>query len=448
MERSTIEAKKRALIISVSKYNSDRLQQLGFCKNDGQDTYDLLKKLGYEMVDNQKLIGHVTYESMRKAIMDFFTDVNNKADDTLLFYYSGHGIPDVDGDIYLASSEIDPDAPFRSGYSFNDLTKMTQRSVSIRIVTILDCCYSGKAKVGSKGHELISKGDEEAAATLGRDAMQTVPQQGEGKCLLAASQAAQEAYALKEGDHSIFTYYLLQGLRGNEDSVEADGNVTPHSLGKYIFKSIMNLPPDKRPKQKPITKTELSGDIILASYPPTTRKSKVVEPTRPKNKILIILISIIGVLVIGAVIAFTFLGPIIPTPDTQTFTPPPEDRASIKQLPSTPQPPSSVDNHIPRAIDQYVKTYMDTPKNIILKGSDQDTNDDLTPRIESGPFEGTLNQNRDVVTYTPGDGFVGTDKFTFKVNDGKEDSSNAGTVEVTVEPKADKELCEIFDSCK
>jgi uncharacterized caspase-like protein len=33
---------------------------------------------------------------------------------------------------------------------------------------------------------------------------------------LAASQAAQEAYALKEGNHSIFTYYLLQGLRGNE----------------------------------------------------------------------------------------------------------------------------------------------------------------------------------------------------------------------------------------
>ena len=84
------------------------------------------------------------YESMREAIIDFFTDVNTKAEDTLLFYYSGHGIPDVDGDIYLASSEIDPDAPFRKGFSFNELTKMIQRSVSIRIVTVLDCCYSGQ----------------------------------------------------------------------------------------------------------------------------------------------------------------------------------------------------------------------------------------------------------------------------------------------------------------
>jgi hypothetical protein len=48
-----------------------------------------------------------------------------------VFYYSGHGIPDVDGDIYLSSSEIEPDEPFRRGFSFNDLAKMIQRSISV-----------------------------------------------------------------------------------------------------------------------------------------------------------------------------------------------------------------------------------------------------------------------------------------------------------------------------
>ena len=252
---------RKALVISVSDYTTS-LQGLDFCKNDGKDTYELLKSLDYQITDNHKLIGHVGYESMREAIIDFFTDVDTKAEDTLLFYYSGHGIPDVDGDIYLASSEIDPDAPFRKGFSFNELTKMIQRSVSIRIVTVLDCCYSGAAK--------ISKGHEEDAAKLGTstiDNKANVLEQGEGKCLLAASQAAQEAYALKEGDHSIFTYYLLQGLRGNEKSVDSDGNITPYSLGNYIYRSILNLPARKRPKQKPITKVEASGDIILASYP-------------------------------------------------------------------------------------------------------------------------------------------------------------------------------------
>ena len=81
------------------------------------------------------------------------------------------------------------------------------------------------------------------------------------------SQAAQEAYALTTSDHSIFTYYLLQGLKGNAESVDSEGNVTPQSLGSYVYRAIMSLPADKRPKQTPITKAEESGNVILAYHP-------------------------------------------------------------------------------------------------------------------------------------------------------------------------------------
>ena len=33
---------------------------------------------------------------------------------------------------------------------------------------------------------------------------------------------AQEAYALTTGEHSIFTYYLFQGSRGNAESVDVE----------------------------------------------------------------------------------------------------------------------------------------------------------------------------------------------------------------------------------
>jgi hypothetical protein len=110
---------RMAIVISVSDYTNSKLQSLSFCKNDGQKIYELLNSLDYKITDNHKLIGEVKYESMRDAIIDFFTDVNIRASDTLLFYYSGHGIPDADGDIYFASSEIDPDAPYRKGFSFS-----------------------------------------------------------------------------------------------------------------------------------------------------------------------------------------------------------------------------------------------------------------------------------------------------------------------------------------
>jgi hypothetical protein len=198
---------KRALVIGISKYN-DPLKPLPFCENDGYEMYELLKSLGYQIPYNKKLLGLVEGDQIRNAIYDFFGDESIKSQDILLFYYSGNGVPDIDGDVYLASSETNPKQPYRNGFSFGELTKMMNRSSSTKIVTILDCCYSGSAK--------ISKGNEDDAATIGTAAIEDkskLLRQGEGKCILAASQATQEAYGKKKGDHSIFTYYFTRRLK-------------------------------------------------------------------------------------------------------------------------------------------------------------------------------------------------------------------------------------------
>jgi DNA-binding beta-propeller fold protein YncE/tetratricopeptide (TPR) repeat protein len=266
-EDATLGIRRKAVVIGVSEY-ANNLQALDFCQKDGEEVHRVLKSIGYEVPDSHKLVGQVKYETMKDAIYDFFTDPNVKAEDVLVFYYSGHGVPDVNGDVFLASSETNPDAPFRKGFSFHELTNTIERSNSTRIVTILDCCYSGAAKV--------SKGHEEDAAKLGTvaidDKSRKLVQQGEGKCLLAASMGFQEAYGLKEKGHSIFTYYLLEGFRGAKSAVDEEGNVTPDTLGKYVFREIVNLPEGKRPKQKPIRKVEAGGDIILAQYPEIVKK--------------------------------------------------------------------------------------------------------------------------------------------------------------------------------
>ncbi|MGB8035519.1 MAG: caspase family protein [Nitrososphaeraceae archaeon] len=258
-----LEEKRKALIIAVSDYIDNKLQSLEFCRKDGEKMYEVLQSLGFEITDNRKLIGNVKFDLMRDSVYDFFDNSQTITNDLLLFYYSGHGIPSTDGHMCIASSEINPDYPYKRGISSYDLTRLIQDNISTRIVEILDCCYSGAAS--------ISKGQEDAAVTLGTTAIQInailLRQQGEGRCLLAASQATQEAYALKEKGHSIFTYYLLEGLIGNKNSVDAEGNVTPYTLGNYVYREINDLSPGRRPKQKPIIKTEASGDIILAYYP-------------------------------------------------------------------------------------------------------------------------------------------------------------------------------------
>jgi uncharacterized caspase-like protein len=136
-------------------------------------------------------------EKVRDAIYDF-DNVNNNIDDTLVFYYSGHGVIvltkyilhqlkyivynfSVD-EVYLASSDTDPDKPYRRGFSFEELTRMIQKSISSSIVVILDCCYSGSAK--------ISKGHEKDAAKIARIAIDEESRKlplGQGKYILSAS---------------------------------------------------------------------------------------------------------------------------------------------------------------------------------------------------------------------------------------------------------------------
>jgi hypothetical protein len=39
------------------------------------------------------------------------------------------------------------------------------------------------------------------------------------------------------------------------------------SLGNYVYRKIISLPPDERPKHRPMIKAEESRNVTLASYP-------------------------------------------------------------------------------------------------------------------------------------------------------------------------------------
>jgi len=90
----------------------------------------------------------------------------------------------------------------------------------------------------------------------------------------------------------------------------------------------------------------------------------------------------------------------------------------------------------PVAINQNVTVIEDTPKVIVLGATDPDASDVLTYTINSGPTKGTLAGTGANVTYTPDQNYYGPDSFTFKVNDGTDDS-NVATVTIDVTPVND-----------
>jgi hypothetical protein len=87
-------------------------------------------------------------------------------------------------------------------------------------------------------------------------------------------------------------------------------------------------------------------------------------------------------------------------------------------------------NDAPVAYDQTVTTQENIAVAISLAASDMD-GDLLNYSINTGPSRGTLSGIPPDVTYNPGDGYTGSDSFTFKVNDGMA-SSNIASVSITV----------------
>ena len=93
-------------------------------------------------------------------------------------------------------------------------------------------------------------------------------------------------------------------------------------------------------------------------------------------------------------------------------------------------------NQVPVATMQNITVNKNSIDNALtLSGSDAD-GDSLTYTVVSQPAHGTLSGTAPNVTYTPAADYNGNDSFTFKVNDGTEDSAIA-TVSITVSDVAE-----------
>ncbi|MGZ3569085.1 MAG: caspase family protein, partial [Thermodesulfobacteriota bacterium] len=83
--------------------------------------------------------------------------------------------------------------------------------------------------------------------------------QGKGRVIITASDANEVSAEKDELKHGVFTYYLLEGLRGKAD-LDGDGVITIDELYRYVS---MKVPPATGQNQHPVLKGETTGQIVL-----------------------------------------------------------------------------------------------------------------------------------------------------------------------------------------
>ena len=232
---------KKAIVIGINKYqNLSEGKNLQGAENDASEIHNILKKNGFEIAENDFLIGEkATYRAISRSINNSYRKRIDYG--TVLFYFSGHGFADENKDVYIAPYDVDPDDPYVCGISIEELNRVMDNSRNnSKFVTILDCCYAGKVIEGAKGvSDGVSTLDDsfkKIGSAINLDKNKPIHS---SKIILASSQADQSAHEKifeHEGSphhHGIFSYYLIEGLHGKANP-SAEGDITPDKIFNYI----------------------------------------------------------------------------------------------------------------------------------------------------------------------------------------------------------------------
>jgi tetratricopeptide (TPR) repeat protein len=277
---------KVALLIGMDIYNSQELDPLPSCKKDAESLAKLLSEMGHHIFGSSPLVSssmdkEVNWVKVRQSIGKFF--INAKPSQTLLLYFSGHGIPKQD-EVYLATAEVNPKNPLIEGFSLSELTKLMSITKSKQVVCILDSCFSGTANLPNSRWNRTMSAKEDASIMLATsDRIWKKTPKKQGKYLLLSCQSYEKSWATETT--SIYTKYLIEGLKGvkriidentgivlSPGSVDEDGNITPESLHEYVYYKVAN-----QTNQVPDIKVDRASKIILTSYPELATKSSTID---------------------------------------------------------------------------------------------------------------------------------------------------------------------------
>lgn len=133
-----------ALLIGISNYSSD-LSPLPAAVKDVQALQSVLENPKMGNFDRVQTILDQDVKIIHRSIEDHFLQCGR--DDLALLFFSGHGIKDDFGRLYLASKETAKDKYGNLIRSTSVETSFIQeamtRSRSRHKVVILDCCFSG-----------------------------------------------------------------------------------------------------------------------------------------------------------------------------------------------------------------------------------------------------------------------------------------------------------------
>lgn len=211
-------------VVIIANENYQSVASVPFALNDGNIFREYcLKTLG--IPEKQiKYVPNATGNQIKQQVGWLRTNSEVNGENTqIIFYYSGHGIPDESNRTAYLLPVDGIGTDITTGYKLDELYATLGNIPSKNVTVFMDACFSGTTR--NDGKEMLV-----AARGVAYKVRSGMPQGN--MVVFSAAQGDETAYPDYEEKHGMFTYYLLKKLQ------DTDGNVTLQELGEYIIYNV------------------------------------------------------------------------------------------------------------------------------------------------------------------------------------------------------------------
>jgi tetratricopeptide (TPR) repeat protein len=264
---------KIALVIGVSDYEPG-LNPLPGATRDVEAMRRVLQHPEVGGFDEVKTLSNPEPQKMQEAIETLFS--GRMKDDLVLLFFSGHGVKDDNGKLYLATrvtrKTTQGELIRATAVPASFVQDIMSNSRSKRQVVILDCCFSGAF---AEGWLAKDDGSVDVKSQLG----------GEGRAVLTSSTSTQYSFEQEGSDLSTYTRYLVEGIETGAADLDSDGVVSIDELHRYAKGKVQEAAPAMRPE---IYAVKEGYSIHLSQAPtedPKLRYRKEVEHCASRGEI-------------------------------------------------------------------------------------------------------------------------------------------------------------------
>ena len=261
-----VKAEKWALLVGINDYPND-ISPLRYCVADVEAFRQALVNVAgfkedkiFLMTDQMRGQMEPTNINVIKRLGILSKQI--KADDTFVFYFSGHGIVNDESSFLLAanSDTATVDTLELSAIPLDRVSKILSTVKAQQLLTVIDACRNNPETGRSNQDNLLSDN-----FTRGFKIRRSSSNSGNPSvsATLYACNVGERAYEWAEKGHGVFSYYLLEGLNG--EAVNSQGEVTVTGLAEYTQSHVVKWAEEFRgKKQTPWLSLQGGAKLVLA----------------------------------------------------------------------------------------------------------------------------------------------------------------------------------------